>query len=496
MSDISDIFISYAREDRPRVQRLAEVLKNCGWSVWWDRDLVAGPRFRDVIEEQLKSARCVVVVWSTHATKRDWVLDEAQEAKEHGKLVAVRIDDVDLPLGFRGLETADLVGWEGDPAQPEFRRLVGGAESLIGRAPGHLPPPAGQLGKLSDLLQKVTFPAAKATASSIAVVVVVGIAVYAWYAVIDRGGPLKVAVMEFPEAPELSAADALILRSTRARLNSILSNIGAPELEVTSSELMDAKCEKLKQIPCAQELGIHKMISGEMSTSDSGVSLEVRVVDVARHFGRLERSFAHAESRKGLDKLQKQAAEDLLEWFHVKLTPEKTKLLANNFAKGTSQDYTDMLDTFPVAEEGKPTSLRPASPEISESVAWGIAIARAQEAPSSEEKARIIELLRQYQEALKAKSPERCAELQVEMTDPQRDKLQRYFDNAEGLSVEIKISDADIAVEGNEAVATFTRTDKFKEIPTGRDVQLEVRLSSLLTKQDGRWKIRGLKKPS
>jgi hypothetical protein len=33
---MSDIFISYAREDRPRVERLAAALEQCGWSVWWD----------------------------------------------------------------------------------------------------------------------------------------------------------------------------------------------------------------------------------------------------------------------------------------------------------------------------------------------------------------------------------------------------------------------------------------------------------------------------
>ena len=73
-----------------------------------------GPRFRDVIERELLSARCVVVTWSKHAVQSDWVLDEAQKAHQQKKLVAVRIDDLELPMGFRQIQTADLVAWGGD----------------------------------------------------------------------------------------------------------------------------------------------------------------------------------------------------------------------------------------------------------------------------------------------------------------------------------------------------------------------------------------------
>jgi hypothetical protein len=53
---MSDIFISYAREDRETAQRLAETLKAHGWSVWWDTRLKAGEVWDEVIGRELAAA--------------------------------------------------------------------------------------------------------------------------------------------------------------------------------------------------------------------------------------------------------------------------------------------------------------------------------------------------------------------------------------------------------------------------------------------------------
>jgi hypothetical protein len=49
---MSDIFISYANEDRPRVKPLVDALAQMGWSVWWDRTILAGKRWEEVIEKR------------------------------------------------------------------------------------------------------------------------------------------------------------------------------------------------------------------------------------------------------------------------------------------------------------------------------------------------------------------------------------------------------------------------------------------------------------
>jgi hypothetical protein len=128
-----DVFLSYAREDRERASVLAHALESDGWSVWWDRKLVAGEAFDDTIERQLATADSVVVLWSEHSIRSEWVKNEAAAASERDVLVPVLLDDVKQPLEFRRRHAADLTHWTGDPADSEFSRLIAGIAAKTGR---------------------------------------------------------------------------------------------------------------------------------------------------------------------------------------------------------------------------------------------------------------------------------------------------------------------------------------------------------------------------
>jgi hypothetical protein len=129
----SDIFISYAQEDRPAAQRLAQPLEALGWAVWWDRVIAAGRTFDEVIEEAIESAKCVVVLWSKSSVRSRWVRAEAEEGASRGVLVPVMIEQAKIPLAFRRIQAADLIGWDGSRT-PGLERLIADIASLIGQS--------------------------------------------------------------------------------------------------------------------------------------------------------------------------------------------------------------------------------------------------------------------------------------------------------------------------------------------------------------------------
>ena len=138
---MSDIFISYASEDRSRVRPLADALSGHGWSVWWDRQIQAGRTFDQVIADALASARCVVVVWSKDSVASSWVREEADEGRKRGVLIPVLIDDVRPPLGFGRIQAAPMIEWDGANKSEEFQKLAADVAAVIGAPSGRTPAP-------------------------------------------------------------------------------------------------------------------------------------------------------------------------------------------------------------------------------------------------------------------------------------------------------------------------------------------------------------------
>lgn len=135
---MSQIFISYSNEDVGRARALAEKLSERGWSVWWDRKIPIGKHYDEVIEEKLNAARCVIVLWTSASVGSHWVKTEADEGQKRGVLVPVRMDRVEIPLGFRRMQAADLIDWDHRSDTQEVRDLIAAVAALV-EGPGVAP---------------------------------------------------------------------------------------------------------------------------------------------------------------------------------------------------------------------------------------------------------------------------------------------------------------------------------------------------------------------
>ena len=129
---MSDIFISYARSTAPQAQAVAEALRALGYSVWRDDDLPTHRAYADVIEEQLGSAKAVVVIWSAEAVKSQWVRSEADRARGENKLVQLAVDGSRLPMPFDQIQCADLSGWGGQDETPGWLKVAASVAALVG----------------------------------------------------------------------------------------------------------------------------------------------------------------------------------------------------------------------------------------------------------------------------------------------------------------------------------------------------------------------------
>ncbi len=141
---MEDIFISYARSTEAEADRVAAALRAAGYSVWRDEQLLAHNSYAEIIEERLRAARAVVVLWSADAVKSQWVRAEANVAREAGTLVQLRLGDVTPPLPFNEIHCAELKGWTGDIRAAAWKKIVASIDAVLGKAAAPAPAPVAE----------------------------------------------------------------------------------------------------------------------------------------------------------------------------------------------------------------------------------------------------------------------------------------------------------------------------------------------------------------
>ena len=131
---MADVFLSYARADRGRVEPLVRAIEAEGFSVWWDSQIGAGQEFDELIAQELQLASCVLAVWTETSVTSRWVRGEARDAADRGVLLPVRFGGVQLPIDVRAIHTTDLDNWNEDAGSPAFRAVASSIDSLVNRS--------------------------------------------------------------------------------------------------------------------------------------------------------------------------------------------------------------------------------------------------------------------------------------------------------------------------------------------------------------------------
>ncbi len=128
---MSDVFISYKRENLAAVGRLVAALRAEGVGVWWDQDIPPNAAWESTIEQALAAAKLIIVAWSPAAIASDNVKAEARWARGQDRLLQVFVEACDPPLFFGERQGVDLKHWSGAASDPAFRSVLVAARGAL-----------------------------------------------------------------------------------------------------------------------------------------------------------------------------------------------------------------------------------------------------------------------------------------------------------------------------------------------------------------------------
>ncbi|MGO9543887.1 MAG: TIR domain-containing protein [Rhodomicrobium sp.] len=101
MGGETDVFISYSSKDVAHAEALEALLEKAGLTVWRDKKrLAAGDNYVFSIHDGIANAKRVVVLWSPNSIASDYVIAEAEYARNAKKLIPVALVPCTPPVPF------------------------------------------------------------------------------------------------------------------------------------------------------------------------------------------------------------------------------------------------------------------------------------------------------------------------------------------------------------------------------------------------------------
>ncbi|MFI4935187.1 MAG: TIR domain-containing protein [Caulobacterales bacterium] len=276
---MSTVFISYASQTRTVAQRVAGQLRALGYDVWWDDDLLPNRPFAEVIEERLKAANVVLVVWSEAAIRSQWVRAEADFAMHAAKLVQVAIGGVLPPMPFNQIQCADLSHWSGDAGDPQWLKVIAGVAALVDAPEARPASVAPKPGSAWARLLARGWPVWAVAVA--AVVLVAGVGLWTLRARLTQttgAASQRVAILPFdtlsPGQDARFFADGL--------LDEMTGVLAANQMQVVS-RTESANLRGPDAAAAIKRLGAGLLLDGTVQETDGSIHVRVHLDDAAQH---------------------------------------------------------------------------------------------------------------------------------------------------------------------------------------------------------------------
>ena len=132
---MTEIFISYKREDRNVAAVIAENLEKRGYEVWWDFNLIGGVKYGEETNLMLNKAKAVLVLWTPEAARSQWVIGEASVGLSKDKLVPIQLKSTEIPVPFNTLHMLDYTDWDEGVSPEKILSLIDAIELKLDEVP-------------------------------------------------------------------------------------------------------------------------------------------------------------------------------------------------------------------------------------------------------------------------------------------------------------------------------------------------------------------------
>src|SRR5262245_46911334 len=269
------VFLSHAGSDVRMAKRAADALAADGFEVWWDDQVPTHRKFHEVINEHLRAADAVLVLWSRAAAQSDWVRSEADFARKQSRLIQASLDGDLPPMPFDQIQCAKLLGWKGETDHSGWRKVVESVRTVVGGA------------VRSDVSAPQRRRWSRLIAFAIVVVVAIGVGSYFWtrtpqsspQTTVERSFTPRVAVLPFETIGESGEATGFAAELADKVAGSLSENIVQTLPVSRTAEFSGGdRSTRLKA------LGVNLALAGSVRVSDGRLFVRAYFEDLESGF--------------------------------------------------------------------------------------------------------------------------------------------------------------------------------------------------------------------